>query len=82
MFSPVQNKRVYQQVAEQVQEMILSGALRPGDRLPSERVMAAEFGVSRNSVREAVRAMEILGFVESRQGGGNFIVAGGEGRIF
>jgi len=76
MFIPVQNKRIYQHVVEQIQEMILDGQLNSGDRLPSERTMAEQFAVSRNSVREAIRTLEILGIVESRQGGGNFIAAG------
>ncbi|MFA6103538.1 MAG: FadR/GntR family transcriptional regulator [Victivallaceae bacterium] len=76
MFIPVQNKRIYQHVVEQIQEMILDGRLKSGDRMPSERTMAEQFAVSRNSVREAIRTLEILGIVESRQGGGNFIATG------
>lgn len=82
MFVPVQNKRLYQQVAEQIQEMILDGRLKSGDRLPAERIMAEQFSVSRNSIREAIRALEILGIAESRQGGGNFIVAGKSSCLF
>lgn len=73
MFKPVKNKRVYQQVADQIQKMILNGNLKSGDRLPAEREMAEMFKVSRTSIREAVRALDILGLVECRQGGGNFI---------
>lgn len=73
MFSQVQSKKVYQLVVEQIQNMIMSGQLKNGDKLPSERELADQFGVSRNSVREALRALEILGFIESRQGDGNFI---------
>jgi GntR family transcriptional repressor for pyruvate dehydrogenase complex len=82
MFVPVQNRRIYQQVAEQIQDMILDGTLKSGGKLPSERTMAEQFGVSRNSIREAIRALEILGIVESRQGGGNFIVAGNSDCLF
>lgn len=82
MFVPVQSKRLYQQVAEQIQEMILDGRLKSGDKLLSERTMAEQFNVSRNSIREAIRALEILGIVESRQGGGNFIVAGKSDCLF
>ena len=67
MFIPVQNKRIYQHVVEQIQEMILDGRLSRGDRLPSERTMAEQFAVSRNSVREAIRTLEIIGIIESRQ---------------
>ncbi|MFA7183466.1 MAG: FadR/GntR family transcriptional regulator [Victivallales bacterium] len=73
MFKPVENKKVYQQVADQIQNMILDGRLKAGDKLPAERDMAELFQVSRTSVREAVRALEILGLVECRQGDGNFI---------
>lgn len=82
MFIPVQNKRIYQHVVEQIQEMILDGRLSSGDRLPSERTMAEQFAVSRNSVREAIRTLEIIGIVESRQGGGNFIATGNNDCLF
>ncbi len=73
VFKPVKNKKVYQQVADQIQKMILNGSLKSGDRLPAEREMAEMFRVSRTSIREAVRALDILGLIECRQGGGNFI---------
>jgi GntR family transcriptional repressor for pyruvate dehydrogenase complex len=73
MFKPVENKKVYQQVVDQIQNMILDGRLKAGDKLPAERDMVKLFKVSRTSVREAVRALEILGLVECRQGDGNFI---------
>ena len=82
MFIPVQNKRIYQHVVEQIQEMILDGRLSRGDRLPSERTMAEQFAVSRNSVREAIRTLEIIGIIESRQGGGNFVAAGSSDCLF
>jgi GntR family transcriptional repressor for pyruvate dehydrogenase complex len=73
MFKPVENKKVYQQVVDQIQQMILNGTLKAGDKLPAERNMVKLFEVSRTSVREAVRALEILGLVECRHGDGNFI---------
>ncbi|MDD5697727.1 MAG: FadR/GntR family transcriptional regulator [Victivallaceae bacterium] len=73
MFKPVANKRIYQQVVDQIQTMILDGRLKAGDKLPAERDLTELFQVSRTSIREAVRALEILGLVECRQGGGNFI---------
>ncbi|MDD5599370.1 MAG: FadR/GntR family transcriptional regulator [Victivallaceae bacterium] len=73
MFKSVENKKVYQQVVDQIQNMILGGRLKAGDKLPAERDMVKLFQVSRTSVREAVRALEILGLVECRQGDGNFI---------
>lgn len=82
MFIPVQSKRIYQHVVEQIQEMILDGRLTSGDRLPSERTMAEQFAVSRNSIREAIRTLEILGIIESRQGGGNFVATGKNDCLF
>lgn len=73
MFKPVENKKVYQQVVDQIQNMIFDGSLKAGDKLPAERDMVELFKVSRASIREAIRALEILGLVECRQGDGNFI---------
>jgi DNA-binding FadR family transcriptional regulator len=66
----VRSRRVYEQIAEQIQELIRSRALRPGDRLPAERELAAMLGVSRPSVREAMIALEAAGFIEVRTGDG------------
>lgn len=73
MAAETKNQKIYQQVVEQIQEMLLNQSLKKGDRLPSERDLSEKFKVSRSSVREAVRALEIIGIVESRQGGGNYI---------
>jgi GntR family transcriptional repressor for pyruvate dehydrogenase complex len=73
MFKPVENKKLYQHIVDQIQNMILDGTLKAGDKLPSEREMVNLFGVSRTSIREAIRALDILGLVECRQGDGNFI---------
>ncbi len=60
-------------VTVQVEKMILDSHLQPGDRLPAERELAAQFGVSRTVVREAVRALMAKGMVEVRQGSGTII---------
>lgn len=73
MLKPVVARKVYQQVVDQIQNMIIDGSVRGGERLPPERRMAERLQVSRNSVREAMRALEILGIVECRHGGGNYI---------
>lgn len=73
MFKPVKSHKVYQQVVEQVQQMLLEGTLQKGDRLPSEREMSERFEVSRASIREALRALEIIGIIECRQGGGSYV---------
>jgi GntR family transcriptional repressor for pyruvate dehydrogenase complex len=73
MFVQVKNKKVYQHVIEQIQNMVMTGVLKKGDKLPSERDLVEQLGVSRASIREAIRALEMIGLIESRQGEGNFI---------
>jgi len=73
MFKKVKVERVYQKVIEQIGEMIKTGYLKKGDKLPPERELVEQLGVSRTSIREAVRVLEILGVIESRQGEGNFV---------
>jgi DNA-binding FadR family transcriptional regulator len=65
----------YQQVADQLREQIVTGILRPGDRLPVEGELASVFGVSRSTVREALRALASQGFTYTKRGvaGGTFI---------
>lgn len=72
----IRRPRVYQEVADRIQRMIASGHLRPGDRLPPERELAEQFGVSRTSVRDAIRVLELLGQVEARQGEGTIVREG------
>lgn len=64
---------VADETVEQIAEMIRSGAYAPGDRLPSERKLVEQLKVGRTSVREAMRRLETMGLVESRQGRGNFV---------
>lgn len=73
MFTPVKNQKVYEVVIEQIKEMIKSGKLKKGDKLPPERELVEELQVSRASIREALRSLEILGLIESRHGDGNFV---------
>jgi GntR family transcriptional repressor for pyruvate dehydrogenase complex len=65
--------RVYSLVMEQIRELIQGGQLKPGDKLPTERSLAEQLGVSRSSVREALSALEVLGVINSRQGLGNYV---------
>lgn len=60
-FSEVVRNPAYEQVAHQLREAILDGALAPGEELPSERELCAQFGVSRTTVREALRALQAQG---------------------
>lgn len=60
-------------VVEQIRELIHTGVLKSGDKLPTERTLAEQLGVSRSSVREALSALEVLGVIQSRQGLGNYV---------
>ena len=60
--------RAYERIVEQIEEAIESGALQPGERLPSERELMAQFSVSRSTVREALRVLQARGLVRSRPG--------------
>ncbi|WP_455541836.1 FadR/GntR family transcriptional regulator [Intestinibacter sp.] len=73
MFSSISNKKVYEQVIEQIQNNIMNGTFKKGDKLPSERELSETMKVSRTSIREALRVLETMGVIESRQGEGNFI---------
>lgn len=77
LFVPVSLGRVSQVIVEQVRQLIRQGRLRPGDRLPSERDLCEQFGVSRVTVREALRVLEAGGLVEIHVGarGGAFVTA-------
>ncbi|ANU11926.1 transcriptional regulator [Planococcus antarcticus DSM 14505] len=66
-------KRTYELIVEQINVLSLEKNLQPGDRIPSERDLASLFGVSRNSVREALKGIESKGVIEIRQGGGSFL---------
>ncbi|WP_394828570.1 FadR/GntR family transcriptional regulator [Pendulispora albinea] len=71
----VENQRLYRQIADQLSALIESGEFERGSRLPSERDLAVQLGVSRPSVREALIALEIEGKVEVRVGAGIFVAA-------
>lgn len=73
MFNSIVNKKVYEKVIEQIQDSIFRGEFKNGDKLPSERDLSEQMGVSRTSIREAIRVMETMGIIESKQGEGNFI---------
>jgi GntR family transcriptional repressor for pyruvate dehydrogenase complex len=65
--------KIYEEVLGHLKEMISSGEIRPGDALPSERKLVMRFGVSRSSLREALRVMELLGLIESIPGKGRLV---------
>jgi len=67
------NKKLYMLVVEQIQELIEEGKLKPGEKLPSERELSSQFGLSRSSIREALTALEIMGLLEIYSGLGTFV---------
>ncbi|MBR0398315.1 MAG: FadR family transcriptional regulator [Eubacterium sp.] len=66
-------EKSYEKVVQHVKNEILSGSLHPGDKLATERVLAEQLTVSRNSVREGLRILENIGVITSQQGSGNYI---------
>lgn len=72
MFKTVKQNKAYQDVVEQIQEAIMEGTLKPGSQLPAERELKEQFGISRGTLREALRVLEQKGLIEIRTG-----VAGG-----
>ncbi len=75
MLKPVKKARLYEDIVQQLTRLINSGVLKPGDRLPTERALATELDVSRTAIREALRVMEAMGFIESRVGEGTYVRA-------
>jgi GntR family transcriptional repressor for pyruvate dehydrogenase complex len=71
-FEVVRKNKVYEEVAQQIERLILK-KMRPGDKLPSERELAELLKVSRGSIRDAIRGLELRGLVEPRQGTGTIV---------
>ncbi|MEQ8196901.1 MAG: FadR/GntR family transcriptional regulator [Clostridiaceae bacterium] len=69
----VKNAKAYEVVIDNIKDKVYKKELKKGDKLPTERELAESLKVSRTSVREALRALEIIGLIESRQGAGNYI---------
>ena len=72
-FDQVRQRRLSDDIVEQLEGMILEGTLKSGERLPAERALAEQFGVSRPSLREAIQKLAAKGLLVSRQGGGNYV---------
>ncbi len=72
-FKPVQSEKLSHSVVTQIEQLILRGILRPGERLPSERVLSEQMGVSRPSLREAVADLQSRGLLDSRAGAGLYV---------
>jgi GntR family transcriptional regulator, transcriptional repressor for pyruvate dehydrogenase complex len=75
IFRSIKGKRAFEEIADQIRELIFTGVLKPGDKLPSERELAEQFGAGRMVLREALRILENAGFLNIRQGseGGAFV---------
>lgn len=76
VFRPVRSGNAFEEAVERILQAIKLGVVGPGERLPAERDLAARLGVSRMTLREAIRALQQSGYVESRRGrfGGTFVV--------
>jgi GntR family transcriptional repressor for pyruvate dehydrogenase complex len=73
MFEHLEHKRIFEEVVDMIVQRIRTGDLAVGQKLPPERVLAEEMGVSRTSLREAMRALESMGYISSITGGGNYV---------
>jgi len=78
-FQSIEPRRLYRQIADQIRTLIRSGEFPAGTRLPPERDLAKQLGVSRPSVREALIALEVEGLVEVRIGSGIYVQPAGNG---
>ena len=73
--NPVKKENLPEKIIREIKHLIHSGQITPGSRLPGERTLANLLNVSRSSLREALKALSILGVIENRHGDGNFISA-------
>ena len=72
-FRPIQSDKLSTAVVRQIEELILRGILRPGERLPSERDLSERLAVSRPSLRDALSELQDVGLLEARAGSGVFV---------
>ena len=70
---PIKTKKIYEEIVDQIKQLILDGQIKPGDKLPSERHLVESFRVSRASIREALSALEMMGLLEVKTGEGAYI---------
>ena len=73
VFTRIDQRKISSEVARQIEELILEGTLRPGDRLPGERDLAEAMDVSRPTVREAIEDLKNRGLLRTQHGGGTFV---------
>ena len=70
VFTPIKSPRTFEEVSNQIKKLIFDGVFKPGDKLPSEIEIAQQFNVGRQSIREALRILELSGFITIQKGGG------------
>ncbi|UQZ83246.1 HTH-type transcriptional regulator LutR [Paenibacillus konkukensis] len=69
----ISSRKIYEVIADQIKEQIVSGALQPGQKLPSAKELSERFQVGRSTVREALSALKAMGLVEIHQGEGSYV---------
>ena len=69
LFNPIRPKRAFEEISNEIKRLIFTAVLKPGDRLPSETELANQFGVGRQTIREALRLLELSGFITMQKGG-------------
>ncbi len=76
MFAEIQQNTITQQIIHQIHTAIIAGKLAPGDKLPSENELIKQFKISKQTLRESLRALEHMGLLQTRKGmgGGSFVV--------
>ena len=72
-YKKIKPKKIYEEVSEELYEMIRSGTLKPGDKLDSIQQLAENFQVGRPAIREALSALSSMGLIEIKQGEGTFV---------
>ena len=73
MFKQIKVRHISEEVFDQIKEAILEGSLKPGQKLPTERELMNQLGVSRVPIREALKLLANMGFIETTQGGGSYV---------
>ncbi|TYR82170.1 FadR family transcriptional regulator [Priestia megaterium] len=76
-----ERSKVYVEILKQIRQLMVSDQLKTGDKIPSERELAERLNAGRSSVREALRALELLGLIETRRGEGTFIKEVGDHQL-
>lgn len=82
MFEAVESKTISEIVINQIQKKIISGELQVGDQLAPERELVRDLDISRSTLREALKALEVMGVVESKRGNGSFVVNNTENSVY